>query len=433
MSSAYIYSILATAAIFTLLALSLNIITGYAGQAMMGIAAFFGIGAYTAAIITTNGGNFFLALLAGMAVSGICGALLGVISLRLQADFLAITTIGINFVMVALFNRLKITGGTLGLTIAKPVVFGAKMNNRYFFYLTVVLIVILCLLLVKMRNSWFGMALASINNDPGAARSFGINVNRYQILAFTIGTSIAGLAGGIYAHRMGFISATDFAFVVSIQVVSMVVIGGLGTLRGPIFGALLITSLPEILRFADDYRELVYGGVEVPFLPAIYPNAIYCYSYSKTLSLPGERVGFLALHPAMDDYAAVHAAVLGAGRALGYICVSSLFQLAVAECLGQTADISAYAANRELIYGALADMGYACARPDGAFYLFLKSPEPDARAFCRRAMDYDILLVPGDDFGCPGYARLAYCVARSQLERSLPAFRKLAESYGLSK
>ena len=259
MSSAYIYSILATAAIFTLLALSLNIITGYAGQAMMGIAAFFGIGAYTAAIITTNGCNFFLALLAGMAVSGICGALLGVISLRLQADFLAITTIGINFVMVALFNRLKITGGTLGLTIAKPVVFGAKMNNRYFFYLTVVLIVILCLLLVKMRNSWFGMALASINNDPGAARSFGINVNRYQILAFTIGTSIAGLAGGIYAHRMGFISATDFAFVVSIQVVSMVVIGGLGTLRGPIFGALLITSLPEILRFADDYRELVYG------------------------------------------------------------------------------------------------------------------------------------------------------------------------------
>jgi len=259
MSSAYIYSILATAAIFTLLALSLNIITGYAGQAMMGIAAFFGIGAYTAAIITTNGGNFFLALLAGMAVSGICGAMLGVISLRLQADFLAITTIGINFVMVALFNRLKITGGTLGLTIAKPVVFGAKMNNRYFFYLTVVLIVILCLLLVKMRNSWFGMALASINNDPGAARSFGINVNRYQILAFTIGTSIAGLAGGIYAHRMGFISATDFAFVVSIQVVSMVVIGGLGTLRGPIFGALLITSLPEILRFADDYRELVYG------------------------------------------------------------------------------------------------------------------------------------------------------------------------------
>lgn len=203
-------------------------------------------------------------------------------------------------------------------------------------------------------------------------------------------------------------------------------------------GALLERKSAEyghpIYIIADEpYRELVYGGVEVPFLPAIYPNAIYCYSYSKTLSLPGERVGFLALHPAMDDYAAVHAAVLGAGRALGYVCVSSLFQLAVAECLGQTADIAAYAANRELIYGALTDMGYACARPDGAFYLFLKSPEPDARAFCRRAMDYDILLVPGDDFGCPGYARLAYCVARSQLQRSLPEFRKLAGSYGLTK
>ena len=215
---------------------------------------------------------------------------------------------------------------------------------------------------------------------------------------------------------------------------------------GAVYSAETLTRLAEVLNakqteyghdiflIADEpYRELVYGGVEVPFLPAIYPNAIYCYSYSKTLSLPGERVGFLALHSAMDDYDAVHAAVLGAGRALGYICVSSLFQLAVAECLGKTADIAAYAENRELIYGALTAMGYRCARPDGAFYLFLKSPEPDSRAFCRRAMDYDILLVPGDDFGCPGYARLAYCVARSQIERSLPAFRKLAESYGLSK
>ena len=215
---------------------------------------------------------------------------------------------------------------------------------------------------------------------------------------------------------------------------------------GVIYPAQTLRQMAELLRRCEQkfsssiyvisdepYRELVYGGVEVPFLPTLYPNAIYCYSYSKTLSLPGERVGFLALHPAMDDYAAVHAAVLGAGRALGYICVSSLFQLAVAECLGKTADIAAYAENRELIYGALTAMGYRCARPDGAFYLFLKSPEPDSRAFCRRAMDYGILLVPGDDFGCPGYARLAYCVARSQIERSLPAFRKLAGSYGLCK
>ena len=270
MSTAYLFSILSTAAIFTLLALSLNIISGYAGQAMMGIAAFFGIGAYTAAIITVNGGNFWLALIAGMIVSGIFGVLLGFISLRLQADFLAITTIGINFVMAAVFNTLQITGGTLGLTTTKPVVFGIKMTNKEFFILTVILIVIVCLLIGKMRRSWFGMALASIENDPGAAKSFGINVARYQILAFTIGCALAGLAGGLYAHRMGFISASDFAFVVSIQIVSMVVIGGLKTIRGPIFGAVLLSALPEVLRFADNYRELVYAlllVVMVRFMP----------------------------------------------------------------------------------------------------------------------------------------------------------------------
>jgi len=270
MSSAYLFSILATAAIFTLLALSLNIITGYAGQAMMGIAAFFGVGAYTAAIITVAGGNFWLALIAGMIMSGIFGVILGFISLRLQADFLAITTIGINFVMVAIFNRLQITGGTLGLTLSKPVVFGIKMNNMHFFFLTVIVIILVCLLIKKMNKSWFGMALASIENDAAAARSFGINVNKYQILAFTIGCALAGLAGGLYSHRMGFISSSDFAFVISIQVVSMVVIGGLKTIRGPIFGALLLSSLPEVLRFADDYRELVYAlllVVMVRFMP----------------------------------------------------------------------------------------------------------------------------------------------------------------------
>ena len=268
--SAYLYSIGATAAIFTLLALSLNIITGYAGQAMMGHAAFFGIGAYTAAILTqTYHVNFFLALLIAMLFTGACGALLGLISLRLQADFLAITTIGINFVMVALFNNMSITGGSLGLTILKPMLFGTKMGNRQFFWLTFVVIVVVCLLIIKMRRSWFGMALASINNDSAAARSFGIDVSRYQILTFIIGTVIAGLAGGIYAHRMGCSSA--FAFVISIQILSMVVIGGIGTIRGPIFGALLLTFLPEALRFADNYRSFVYGTLlvlMVRFMPS---------------------------------------------------------------------------------------------------------------------------------------------------------------------
>ena len=270
--SAYLYSIGATAAIFTLLALSLNIITGYAGQAMMGHAAFFGIGAYTAAILTqTYHVNFFLALLIAMLFTGACGALLGLISLRLQADFLAITTIGINFVMVALFNNMGITGGSLGLTILMPMCFGTKMGNRQFFWLTFVVIVVVCLLIIKMRRSWFGMALASINNDSAAARSFGIDVSRYQILTFIIGTAIAGLAGGIYAHRMGYICSSDFAFVISIQILSMVVIGGIGTIRGPIFGALLLTFLPEALRFADNYRSFVYGTLlvlMVRFMPS---------------------------------------------------------------------------------------------------------------------------------------------------------------------
>lgn len=270
--SAYLYSIGATAAIFTLLALSLNIITGYAGQAMMGHAAFFGLGAYTAAILTqTYGVNYFLALLLAMLFTGVCGAVLGLISLRLQADFLAITTIGINFVMVALFNNMPITGGSLGLTITKPTLFGAKMGNCQFFWLTLIVIVIVCLLIVKMRRSWFGMALASINNDAGAARSFGIDVSRYQILTFIIGTAIAGLAGGIYSHRMGYICSSDFAFVTSIQILSMVVIGGIGTIRGPVLGALLLTILPEVLRFADNYRSLVYGVLlvlMVRFMPS---------------------------------------------------------------------------------------------------------------------------------------------------------------------
>ena len=181
----------------------------------------------------------------------------------------------------------------------------------------------------------------------------------------------------------------------------------------------------------EPYRELVYGGTEVAFIPAMYANTVYCYSFSKSMSLPGERVGFLALSPRAEDHDRVMAAVAGAYRTQGYICVSSLFQRVAAACIGQTADISAYEANRDLIYNGLRELGFQCVHPDGAFYLFVKSPEPDARAFCKRAMEYDLLMVPGDDFECPGYVRLAYCVSRDMLERSLPVFEKLAKSYRL--
>ena len=181
------------------------------------------------------------------------------------------------------------------------------------------------------------------------------------------------------------------------------------------------------------YRELVYDGQEAAYIPSIYRNTIDCYSFSKGMSLPGERVGFLAMTKDVDDYADIMAACMGVIRAFGYICVSSMWQQVAADCIGATSDISKYKANRDLLYGSLADMGYTCVHPDGAFYLFMKTPEPDAEAFARRAMKENLLVVPGDPFGTPGYVRVAYCVGHDVIERSLPTWRKLAEEYGLKK
>ena len=181
----------------------------------------------------------------------------------------------------------------------------------------------------------------------------------------------------------------------------------------------------------EPYRDLVYDGQEVVYLPSIYKNSIYCYSFSKSMSLPGERVGFMALPQNLDDYDDIYSASLAAIRAFGYICVSTMWQRVAIDCLGATSDISIYKGNRDRLYGALTEMGYTCVYPDGAFYLFMKTPEPDAEAFCRRAMKDNLLVVPGDSFGTPGYVRLAYCVSPEVIERALPTFRKLAEEYGL--
>lgn len=188
---------------------------------------------------------------------------------------------------------------------------------------------------------------------------------------------------------------------------------------------------PIYLISDEPYRELVYGDVELPWLPNIYPNTVVCYSYSKSLSLPGERIGYIFVGPDVQDGDDVYAAVCGAGRSLGFVCAPSLFQYLIKDSLGKTSDMSVYRENRELLYRELSGMGYETVKPDGAFYLFMKSPEPDAKAFSRRARDYELLLVPSDDFGCPGYVRIAYCVTTAQCENSLPAFRALAEHYGL--
>ncbi len=181
----------------------------------------------------------------------------------------------------------------------------------------------------------------------------------------------------------------------------------------------------------EPYRELVYGGVKVPYLTAYYKDTIVCYSYSKSLSLPGERIGYIFVNPQADRAKEIYLAVCGAGRAHGYVCAPSLFQKMIARCQGITSDVSVYEKNRDLLVGALRGYGFRCVQPGGAFYLFVKSPEQDANAFCERAKKYDLLLVPGDDFGCPGYVRIAYCVSPEMIKRSLPAFEKLAGEYSL--
>ena len=190
---------------------------------------------------------------------------------------------------------------------------------------------------------------------------------------------------------------------------------------------------PIYLIADEPYRELVYGGVTVPYLPNCYPDTLVCYSFSKSLSIPGERIGYIAVSPEARDAEAVYAAVMGAGRALGYVCAPAIFQKMIPHLLGKTADLAVYQKNRDRLLTALSDYGYECVRPDGAFYLFVRALEEDAISFCERAKRHELLLVPSDGFGCTGYVRIAYCVTPEQIERALPAFRALAEEYNTEK
>ena len=188
----------------------------------------------------------------------------------------------------------------------------------------------------------------------------------------------------------------------------------------------------SIFLISDEpYRELVYGDVKVPFLTKYYDNTIVCYSYSKSLSLPGDRIGYILVPNEVENFELIYKAVCGAGRALGYVCAPSLMQFVIKECTGMTSDISVYKKNRDILVNAFTEYGFSLAKPDGAFYLFMKSPEESAVAFCEKAKKYDLLLVPSDSFGFPGYVRLSYCVSTEMIERSLPSFRKLAEEYNL--
>ena len=206
---------------------------------------------------------------------------------------------------------------------------------------------------------------------------------------------------------------------------------------GAVYSKETITRLTDILKAQgrdiflicdEPYRELAYG-VDVPYVPNFYDNALVCYSYSKSFSLPGERIGYIVVPDKVADFEKIYGAIAGAARVLTHVNAPSLWQLVVAKCAGKSVDITPYEQNGKLLYEGLIAAGFECVKPQGAFYLFPKALEADDYAFCERAKKYDLLLVPGADFGAPGYFRAAYCIKQETIERSLPLFKKLAEEY----
>jgi len=261
MISGYVITILITVAIYAILAHSLNIITGHAGQISLGHAAFFGIGAYTSALLYTEAGlSFWLSVPLAAVAAGIIGAVLGIPCLRVRDDFLAITTMGINFVVEAVFLYIPFFGGAMGIGgINLPDWFGREMSKPEYFILILVVFGFLLIVDYQLGRSWIGLAWASIREDEQAAEAMGVDVVRFKVLAFILGSMIAGLAGGFYAHFLTFIMPQNFGFPMSIVILSMVVFGGIGTRWGPLLGALILGVLPELSRPIMEYRTFVYG------------------------------------------------------------------------------------------------------------------------------------------------------------------------------
>lgn len=189
------------------------------------------------------------------------------------------------------------------------------------------------------------------------------------------------------------------------------------------------TGSPIYLISDEPYRAIAFEGVRVPWVPSYYRNTLVCYSWSKALSLPGERLGYVAVSEEMEDHDEVYAAVAGASRALGYVSAPSLFQRVCAECVDDTSDITVYETNRNILVKGLRDLGFTCVEPEGTFYMFPQTLIPDDVAFCEKAKDFNLLIVPGAGFGCPGHCRISYCVPTQRAERSLDAFAKLAAFY----
>ncbi len=252
--------------IWVSLALSLNILTGFAGQVSLGHAALFGIGAYTSAILTTRYGySFWVGLPAAVLVTGLVGSVLGLPSLRVRHDFLVLATMGINFVVVALFKYVSFFGGAMGIVgIPAPSILGHSFRGGVP-YLALVWIYAALVWLVSwhVSRTWVGLGFHTIRLDEDAAESVGVSVPRFKIYAFVLSSALAGGAGALYGHFIGSLFPDTFAFVESIVILSMVIFGGVGTLRGPIVGAIVLKAAPEVLRFVQDYRFTLYGALLV--------------------------------------------------------------------------------------------------------------------------------------------------------------------------
>ncbi len=253
----YEISLLTTMLISIIGSLSLNLITGFCGQVSLGHVAFVGIGAYTASLLTKATTPFFVALVAGMLLAGIFGVFVGLASLRVRHDFLAITTMGVNFVFLGVVRQQDWLGGELGVSsIPDP-----GLGKLGFLALVFGCVVLVVLLSMQIRRSWMGYVFEAISGDEDTARMLGLDVSRYKLIAFALGTSLAGLAGGLYAHHVRFIYPDSFAFVESITILAMVVVGGNGSIWGVMLASALLSLLPQWFQFIDDYKLLLYGGL----------------------------------------------------------------------------------------------------------------------------------------------------------------------------
>ena len=257
--SAYVTSVLAVIGINVMLAVSLNMITGFCGQFSLGHAAFYGAGAYGAAFFAAAGSSVPLSLLVGIVVASLLGLIVGFASLRLRHDFLAVTTIGVSFLFVGFVRKQSWLGAEMGISKIPPSGLGPEGNTL----LIVACAVVAIALSLYVSRSWMGFGFRAVGDDEDTARTVGIPVARYKLVAFTLGTGIAGLAGGLYSYFTQFIVPDSFGFIVSVALMAMVVIGGTGSTLGVVAAAIILTLLPEMFRFVNEYRLLIFGGLLV--------------------------------------------------------------------------------------------------------------------------------------------------------------------------